>query len=278
MEGYVKLRVSVIIPTYDRADLLKQTLLCLEHQEIDLKKYQVIICDDGSKDNTKDVTCSFENNLDIRYCYQPDKGFRAATARNMGIRLAHYEICVFLDAGVLVGSNLIQNIIDFHKQYKRGVCLGIVHGCEQPKNHPAVRLLQPIANSENPELCLKSPMLMGYPDPRQSTYLKAKYDLNKLRFPWALFWTGLVSVETDILHNVGLFDESFVGWGHEDIELGYRLWKSGINFRADPNVRALHLPHKQFSPTHVEEKNNRLRVYQKHQDYSIELWSHLQCY
>jgi glycosyltransferase involved in cell wall biosynthesis len=47
---------------------------------------------------------TFENRLDLRYFFQADKGYRVALARNVGISHARGEICVFVDAGVLLHS------------------------------------------------------------------------------------------------------------------------------------------------------------------------------
>lgn len=264
--------VTVVIPTYNRPDLLKRTLLCLQHQDADESAFEVIVCDDGSSDNTKEAACSFEQQLDLRYCYQKDMGFRAGTARNMGIHLARYEICLFLDTGVLVGSDFIRSVIAFHRRHEGTVCIGIVHGMNQKDDdHPIAKYLQPIALSEHPEACLRSPMLKAYPDSRQLQFDFYEYDMDRSSAPWSYFWTSMVSAETGLLREVGGFEESFHGWGHEDLELGYRLWKAGAHFRADPSVRALHLPHEQFNPVQMTNRKNHLHFVRLHQELPVEL-------
>lgn len=81
----------------------------------------------------------------------------------------------------------------------------------------------------------------------------------------------MVSVETCVLREIGGFDESFHGWGHEDLELGYRLWKAGVHFRADPTLRALHLPHEQFNPVQMTSRKNHLHFVRLHQELPVEL-------
>ncbi|WP_145152750.1 glycosyltransferase [Paenibacillus xylanexedens] len=264
--------VTVIIPTYNRSDLLERTLVCLKHQEKDESLFEVIVCDDGSNDDTKEVACSFESDLDLRYCYQKDLGFRAGTARNMGLHLAKHEICVYLDTGVLIGADLIRNIIDFHLRYAGTIGLGTVHGMNQKDDqHPIARYLQSIALSEHPEACLRNPMLKTYPDSRQMQFDFYENDLDRSSAPWSFFWTSMVSVETRVLREVGGFDESFHGWGHEDLELGYRLWKAGIHFRSDPALHALHLPHEQFHPVQMTSRKNHLHFVRLHQELPVEL-------
>ncbi|MGC5776386.1 glycosyltransferase [Paenibacillus pabuli] len=264
--------VTVIIPTYNRSDLLKRTLLCLQHQEADEALFEVIVCDDGSSDNTKEVACSFEQDMDLRYCYQKDTGFRAGTARNMGLHLARHEICVYLDTGVLIGSDFVHSVIAFHRSHENTVGLGIVHGMNQKDDqHPIAKFLHSIASSEHPEACLSSPMLRAYPDSRQMQFDFYEYDMDRSSAPWLYFWTSMASVETDLLRKLGGFDESFHGWGHEDVELGYRLWKAGAHFRADPSLRALHLPHEQFNPVQMTNHKNQLHFLKLHQELPIEL-------
>jgi hypothetical protein len=62
--------------------------------------------------------------------------------------------------------------------------------------------------------------------------------------PWAFAWTGLIAlpaaaVAADRLY----FDESFRGWGNDDLEWGYRVCASGIPIVLRPDVYGLHLPH-----------------------------------
>ncbi|WP_342554266.1 glycosyltransferase [Paenibacillus sp. FSL R7-0652] len=264
--------VTVIIPTYNHSELLERTLVCLKHQEADTSLFEVIVCDDGSSDDTKDVACSFEADLDLRYCYQKDLGFRAGTARNMGLHLAKHEICVYLDTGVLIGADLILNVIQFHRCHEHTIGLGTVHGMNQKDDqHPLAKYLQSIASSEHPEACLRNPMLKAYPDSRQTQFDFYENDLDRSAAPWTMFWTSMVSVETRLLRQVGGFDESFHGWGHEDLELGYRLWKAGLHFRADPSLRALHLPHEQFNPVEMTSRKNHLHFVKLHQELPVEL-------
>lgn len=268
----MELQVTVIIPTYNGPDWLSRTLRCLCHQDVDPKAFEVIVCDDGSSDNTKEVACSFDSRLDLRYCYQPDRGFRAGTARNMGIRLARQEICAFVDTGVIVGEDFIRSVVDFHRRHRRAACIGIVHGSKmRDGTHPLVRYFRQISISEHPEQCLKSPMLRAYPDARQPIFDLWGHDLNRGSAPWSLYWTSLVTVETAVASEVGYFDEGFVGWGHEDIEFGYRLWKHGVRFYTDDRIRGLHLPHEQAAPPEATSKKNLAYFYSKHRELPVEM-------
>ncbi len=84
-------KVSVIIPTYNRAHFLCEALDSALSQTF--KDFEIIIVDDGSTDNTKQVLEKYGSR--IYYIYQENKG--RAEARNTGIRRAKGEHIAFLD-------------------------------------------------------------------------------------------------------------------------------------------------------------------------------------
>lgn len=123
------MKASIIIPTYNRATLLEKTLLSILNQSVTLDEIEVIICDDGSSDNTKNIVKKFKNKLRIHYVFQEDRGFRAAAARNLGIKKTNSPICVFIDSGILLSSKAIENHIISHERHDKNVAvIGYVYG------------------------------------------------------------------------------------------------------------------------------------------------------
>lgn len=88
-------RVSVIVPTYNRANELRRCLDSLVTQTF--KDFEVLICDDGSTDKTSKVIEDYTVLLDIRYEYDHNFG-GPARARNRGVKLARGEYVAFLDS------------------------------------------------------------------------------------------------------------------------------------------------------------------------------------
>ncbi len=85
--------VSVIIPTYNRATHVTGAIDSVLAQTY--RNYEIIVVDDGSTDNTKDILRERYAER-IRYTYQPNKG--PAAARNTGIHEARHELIAFLDS------------------------------------------------------------------------------------------------------------------------------------------------------------------------------------
>jgi len=84
---------SVIIPTYNRKTLLKTALESVLDQTFD--DFEVVIIDDGSTDNTKDMIESYEDTR-IKYIHQDNHG--VAHARNRGIENSKGKFIAFLDS------------------------------------------------------------------------------------------------------------------------------------------------------------------------------------
>ena len=85
--------VSVIIPTYNRVGTVTRAVDSVLSQTH--KNYEIVVVDDGSKDDTRKVLEERYSDR-IRYIYQPNAG--AAAARNAGIRASRHELVAFLDS------------------------------------------------------------------------------------------------------------------------------------------------------------------------------------
>jgi len=103
---YETLRVSVIIPTYNRADYLPQALQSVFDQTLD--PFEVIVVDDGSTDNTTDVVRAFEPR--VRY-FRHDHNKGVSAARNSGLEAAQGEIIAWLDADDLWEPDFLATLI-----------------------------------------------------------------------------------------------------------------------------------------------------------------------
>lgn len=99
-------KISVVVPTRNRANLLKRCLKSLKDQ--DYQNFEVIVIDDGSKDETKKITKQFEKELDLKYLFQENKGPTAA--RNLGIKKAKGGIVAFIDDDCLASEKWLKMI------------------------------------------------------------------------------------------------------------------------------------------------------------------------
>jgi glycosyltransferase involved in cell wall biosynthesis len=96
----MSITVSVIIPTYNRAHFLSETVHSVLGQS--LEGVEVIIVDDGSIDSTRDVLADFDSVPNVRIFFRENRG--RSVARNFGIEQARGEYIMFLDSDDLLHS------------------------------------------------------------------------------------------------------------------------------------------------------------------------------
>lgn len=91
-----RLKASVVVPTYNRAHVLSTCLRALAGQTLEQELHEIIVVDDGSKDDTAKVCRAWADTLPhLRVHRQENRG--PAAARNAGIRLAAGDLVVFTD-------------------------------------------------------------------------------------------------------------------------------------------------------------------------------------
>jgi glycosyltransferase involved in cell wall biosynthesis len=88
------MKVSVIIPTYNRSHFIREAIESVLNQDIRECTIEIIVVDDGSTDNTADVVKTY--GTAVKYVYQKNRG--AGAARNLGIERATGEWIAFLDS------------------------------------------------------------------------------------------------------------------------------------------------------------------------------------
>jgi len=214
------LQATLIIPTYNRASILSGTLARLAADDC-RRLLQVIICDDGSSDETASVAAEFATRLPLVYLHQEDLGFRAAAARNMGIRQADGDVLIFLDDDCVPMPGFVNAHCELHAASSEIVGLGLrrrIAGHDTTGS--AAGRLSPDAEPDD-RLSVLSPGLATHP------------------YPWKLLYSCNSSLRRD--HPEAYFDERFQGWGMEDTELGYRLWMAGAHFQVADRATVFHV-------------------------------------
>ncbi len=224
------MKVSLIIPTYNRASLLKKTLFAIQNQTISKDDFEVLVCDDGSTDNTQDICQSFSKKMNIRYFFQEDMGFRAGEARNMGIRFARNDLCVFIDSGIILSTYAIQAHVDKHKNSKKEIAvIGYNYGFSNESVHDK-SLLKKI-DFDNIDDGIKIANKNKLFDSREEWYKKFGENLDEWEAPWAVCWSGNLSVLKKTIDRLGMFDPFFNSWGAEDNDFGILLTTNGISIK-----------------------------------------------
>lgn len=107
--------ISVIIPTYNRKKYLERCLESLLGQDYPGDKTEIIVVDDGSTDETKEITELLAQRGNIRYVRQEHQGVSAA--RNCGIREAHGSIISFVADDYIIPGDYCRRINEFFEEH-----------------------------------------------------------------------------------------------------------------------------------------------------------------
>ena len=144
--------VTVVIPVYNEENCINDCILSLHNQEF--KPIEIIVVDDGSKDNSV-VICK---KLGIKVLLQNHKG--PGSARNLGARNAKGNILVFIDADMVFEVDYISKLV---KPIINGKAIATSHWNEK------------VANWENPWARCQT-WFQGLPDRRRQPIIVAEYE------------------------------------------------------------------------------------------------------
>lgn len=104
----MKMQFSILICTYNRSEVLQETLNSLHGALEGMEGIEVIVVDNASSDKTGEVVEDFPW---VRYIYEAEVGLSAA--RNTAVRCAHSERIVFIDDDVVVGVKWVKAYLDY---------------------------------------------------------------------------------------------------------------------------------------------------------------------
>jgi len=232
--------VSVIIPTYNRRNELEQTLEALAVQEFPAAEFEVIVADDGSSDDSAEVAASFDGPLRLKYVWQEDLGYRSAAARNLGARQAAAPIFAFLDCGTLAGPGFVGGHLAAQSAPGKRAVVGYCYGYDSLRKDKWVP--DSLGTASLSEVVRRNAGEPLFQDVRHSEFERVGFDLMKFAVPWTYFATMNCSMGAADFWAVGGFDETFKGWGMEDTELGYRLFRNGVALSLSLDAWTIELP------------------------------------
>lgn len=217
------MKVSIIIPTFRRPAILRETLAALADLKRPEKDFDVIVIDDGSEDETSAVVKSFQVKFrHLDYHYQKNRG--AAAARNAGAKLAEGEILLFIDDDILLADDAIAGLIEFHQSNEN--CL--LSGTWTYSPEVLKRLREtPFGRFKirNDYTC------MGGIEKRKLA--DKLYESESLA-------SFCLSLPKETFFQIGGFDENFPYAGCEDQEFSMRALDSGIKLIYSTSIKTYH--------------------------------------
>jgi GT2 family glycosyltransferase len=239
--------ISVVVPTYNRLETLEYVLPTLLAQDLAPSEFEVLVCDSNSTDGTAEFMARMQTeHTNARYL--PGAYSGRAAARNAGINAAHGDVVLFNDSDIFASPDLLAQHLRHHRAQRNVAVVGLEVQVKDFSDYAYKR---------------------DHPEARGFLHKPTRK-----RLPWLYFLTGNASVRRADLLRVGCFDESFTGYGHEDLELGYRLEQAGITILYEPRAVNYHcqdVPHDDQKEKMRLAGRSTVRFYRKHPDFAVQL-------
>lgn len=236
---------TVVVPVYNRKQILANTLAALIHQTYPKNLLQIVVADDGSEDDVITVVRKYESKLNLLYARQRDDGYRLAAARNIGIRVGNGDATIFMDADILPAPSDIETymrvmhvaddaVLIGHRRY---VDVSGIRDDDIAGNIDAVLKLPSI--NPNNDVADKRNAKGESIDWRLPIYEQTNGLMNDL-WPFTKGAGGNLAIPRQLIERAGLVDEAFQAWGCEDTEYNYRLYSAGAYFIPMMDIMSLH--------------------------------------
>ena len=204
---------SVVIPTYNRLDMLLRVLDALERQ-IDAPPFETIVINDGSKDDTERVVSQRSN---IIFRTQPNGG--PGRARNHGVSLASGQFVIFIGDDTVPEPRFLAEHARVHRDSNDDPLLAILGYTGWPAGERVTAFMDYINDYG---------LQFGYKLIADGTVV-----------PYNFFYTSNISIDRQLLVEQP-FDTTFPSAAWEDIELAYRLDAKGLKIRYNASAITRH--------------------------------------
>ncbi|MFX0201785.1 MAG: glycosyltransferase [Candidatus Hodarchaeota archaeon] len=212
-----RLRVSIIIPTHNRKNSLREALCSLTRLDYSREQYEVIVIDDGSSDGTEEMLAKMQGSLSYLLRYGKLRGKRGSSAaRNLGMQMAKGEIFVFTDDDCLFDKGWLTMLLAAFDSHK----VGVVGGPDFTREEASFF-----------SICV------GY---LFTSFIGTGGLRRGDRFRVGRYYPKgcNMAMSREAIDKVGGFDE-LLGVG-EEIELGYRIEKGGFKIKYAPSAFIWH--------------------------------------
>jgi GT2 family glycosyltransferase len=240
------LSIGVVVPCHNSSRQLYGVLSALASQSS--RPETVVVVDDNSDPAEELRSRTICGRFAANYQRLPPPRTasealgRRSHARNAGTRVLNSDVILYLDGDMLLGPRYVEEIKHYHaaleRVYIRGqrFCISTAlqsMGMETCLNE--VAKLRSSGQNTPPSYIADSPDFE-----RETAYNEASYD------KWEWCASNNLSVRKEYVSQIHYWDENFVGWGEEDMDFSFRLYRSGLTpiFLASDAAASYHLEHR----------------------------------
>lgn len=196
------MRVSVIIPTYNRPDLLRRVLSSIARQSLAARDYEVLVADDGSN---PPLTLSDVATVPFHLAVLQQQHQGPTAARNLAAGHSRGDVLVFLDDDICIGRRTLEVMADRCRPETDVIVLGTLIVPEAAKHSVFARVTaqdgEEVSGREGQEV------------------------------PFTQCKAGLLGIRREAFATLGGFQDPGGGWPNwDDVDFGYRAFQAGFRF------------------------------------------------
>src|SRR5258708_5978665 len=210
--------LSIVIPTYNRLDMLRRVLDALDRQEV-APEFEVVVIDDGSTDDTAKVIGERAAAQSGRLLFRSQANGGPGTARSHGVSLASGRFIVFIGDDTVPESRFLAEHARVHRESGDDPLVACLGYTGWPPAEPVTAFMDYINDYG---------LQFGY-----------KLIHDGAVVPFNFFYTSNISIERQLLVDHP-FDTIFPSAAWEDIELAYRRDAKGLKIRYNAGAVTRH--------------------------------------
>ena len=209
-------KISLIVATYNRAKPLDLLLERLTKQTLDHSLWEVVVCDDGSSDNTQDILAGWADKATYTLDFFRQENQGQCVGRDAAIRRSHSPLVVVIDDDMEVCDTFLEEYVNILSGHPKTVAIGRVYPRENWQTYPLYEAIREYMMTKSHE----------------------KLASGEITPTGTYFITMNVAFYKDFYLEVGGFDKTLRL--NEDCELGWRFERHGAHYVFADKASAVH--------------------------------------
>ncbi|MBR6403059.1 MAG: glycosyltransferase [Eubacterium sp.] len=255
-------KISVVMTTHNKAKYLDLTLAGYQQQSY--KDFEIVIIDDGSTDNTKEIIDSYKNDLNI--CYAKYEKIGISKVRKATLELAKGDYIIITDDDRIPCKDFVYS---HKKKLDSGEkCVNVGKEClilsffmrdvkykfiDEFKIYTLYPELLELTEKQmftaqdirdNYDEVINKYFLSDYTESRLVDMVdRYGEELNGFYLGWSRAFGGNMAFDRTLCNKALEYDENYKGYGIEDIDFSYQLFLQGFVFHFDSDAKNYHQEH-----------------------------------
>ncbi|MDO5557057.1 MAG: glycosyltransferase family 2 protein [Clostridia bacterium] len=181
------IKLSIIITVFNREKYIANCIESLLKQ--DLSNYEIIIIDDGSTDNSKDIIENYIRQYGRKIIYKYKENGGISSARNLGLDISNGEFITYVDSDDYISENVYKGVYEFAKNNNADIVIYDVAQVDGLK-----KVVNEALKGYNQGEISREEYILSMPSPCNKIIKKEVWDKSKLKFPLGICYEDFATM------------------------------------------------------------------------------------